>query len=863
MRTEIVRWQQQEAPLGEVIPQVKNSFRIRMDLQNELPALLTFVQVAVFFTEEEWALLDPGQRAPHKEVMEENYEMVASLAETLVLSSELISSLGTEKYRDAVLDQLRGDGEGNQNYEGPPVKYFSKEMDGGGEDIPSKKAKKLCKYLEKWESEFSFVNKSRVGHSYAFCAICSCDFSVAHGGRTDITQHEKSAKHKRGVEAQKHAPMMPRHAPTMSRFATSNTTEADQVIKAEVKMAMLCAKNNISFTFCDDFNKCVADIFPDSAIARKYSAGKTKTTQIIKGAIAAELDDELAKTCRSQPFSLMCDELNRKAVKEFVIMARLYDEANLQVVTRFFEMPICKVGNAENLYEKLSEALRKRGIPWENLIAFNSDNASVMKDKHDSVISRLRTTQPHIQDLGCICHLVQLATGCAIREAQVPVEDILVRIYTHFDKSAKRCEVDKEFVDFTDSDHLKLLRYYCNTRWLSLLTCIQRVLNQWAALTAYFNSLEEVEKSANLRDLASHLGDPVVKIYFLFLAAALKPLSEFNIAFQSEEVQIHRLEEEMCKLIKKILGFLVPARTMVGVPLREVKYGGHQLADEDLFIGEDTRAFMRSTELPVSAENKIFQTVRRFYEAVLQQMFSSFPLDNPLLRDLKVLDPAARLDVTPEAVERLVALLPQLNLNEDRLREELIDYQLTDSKQLPQEEKIDRFWGLLGKDVRFRELPRLMKALLCIPHSNASSERVFSMVRKIVTENRMSLDNSTVCALLSCKINHSGPAHKYTPSKRVLKDAKSATRLYNKWMPESQKSEPDQSTHEELMLLNYGAGGESPMDCKKIKPIHSEGHRPWLLTGRTDPEASHEKRRLPGKETLNWGKMMVCSLGIN
>ncbi|KAJ8290639.1 hypothetical protein GJAV_G00015650 [Gymnothorax javanicus] len=88
----------------------------------------------------------------------------------------------------------------------------------------------------------------------------------------------------------------------MTTFITRNVTEADQVTNAEVKMAMLCAKNNVAFSFCDDFNKGVADMFPDSAIARKYSAGKTKATQLIKGAIAVELDDDLAKKCRSQPF---------------------------------------------------------------------------------------------------------------------------------------------------------------------------------------------------------------------------------------------------------------------------------------------------------------------------------------------------------------------------------------------------------------------------------------------------------------------------------------------------------------------------------------------------------------------------------
>lgn len=82
----------------------------------------------------------------------------------------------------------------------------------------------------------------------------------------------------------------------------------------------------------------------------------------------------------------------------------------------------------------LSDYDRNRGIPWDNLVAFNSDNCSVVKGKHHSVITKLRASQPYVQDVGCICHLAQLVTGCGMKAIKAPLEDLLGGVYSHFHK---------------------------------------------------------------------------------------------------------------------------------------------------------------------------------------------------------------------------------------------------------------------------------------------------------------------------------------------------------------------------------------------------------------------------------------------
>lgn len=43
-----------------------------------------------------------------------------------------------------------------------------------------------------------------------------------------------------------------------------------------------------------------------------------------------------------------------------------------------------------------------------------------------------------------------------------------------------------------------------------------------------------------------------------------------------------------------------------------------------------------------------FRTVRAFYEATIGKMLKSFPIENQMLKDLRMLDPAYRLNITPD-----------------------------------------------------------------------------------------------------------------------------------------------------------------------------------------------------------------------
>lgn len=119
------------------------------------------------------------------------------------------------------------------------------------------------------------------------------------------------------------------------------------------------------------------------------------------------------------------------------------------------------------------------------------------------------------------------------------------------------------------------------------------------------------------------------------------------------------------------------------------------------------------------------------------------------------------------------------------LEDEAQDYILTSNSELPSTDNgLEEFWGTLtmkktgSGEFQFQTLCKLSRVLLSLPHSNADTERTFSILRKIQQDYRGNLDQKTVESLLSCKLNNSSDCHQFKPNCELVSAAKKACAMY-------------------------------------------------------------------------------------
>ncbi|XP_052212161.1 uncharacterized protein LOC127831212 [Dreissena polymorpha] len=503
---------------------------------------------------------------------------------------------------------------------------------------------------ETWKTQFEFVAKSSKGEEYMYCRLCNVDVSVASGGRNDVTKHVQRTTHVEKVATVKTATKID----TMIKPVTKII---DPVARAEVLFCAFIAEHNLPFAVADHFTDLVKVMFPDSEVAKKFRCKRTKATNIVTKVLAPEAEKKVTHLCRSQKFSILMDESNDRGDSNYVaILVRTYDKDVLQVNTFFLAMPICNVGNGENLFMCLQEVFTANNIPWENVVGYSSDNAAVMIGNNNSVLSRIRGKVPNVVNIGRPCHIMSTCTQYGVKKLGVPVDELLHDVFTHFQHSSKRRQALQEFREFTYTGTYKLVRF-CSTRWLSLQTCVDRFLQQWPAIEAYFASHEDVEKKGNRVARASeNLRDPVVALVIRFLSFILQPLNTLNTDFQHASAVVGYLHSEINRLIRSKMAKFVKMSVIsaaADVTKVDLETRDNQQDDDTIAIGHATRTYL--DEAPPEVQASFFRKVRAFYVELTTKMLTKFPVNDEVLKALRFLRPENRQNTSTESVLEVIA----------------------------------------------------------------------------------------------------------------------------------------------------------------------------------------------------------------
>ena len=286
------------------------------------------------------------------------------------------------------------------------------------------------------------------------------------------------------------------------------------------------------------------------------------------------------------------------------------------------------------------------------------------------------------------------------------------------------------------------------------MRAINRTLEMWEPLCSYFTSHPDVEKAGKVKTIDQLLSDPLTKVWFSFLSNVLPVFVKFNAYFQtSSTATVHRLYGESKRLLKTILSFFIKSEVIrqYTSDLTKIKYAetANQVLSKELFIGDSTTALIvHLDENEGHPVRKFYAGVIKFYESFIQKQLKVFDFKSNVICTLSFLDPPLSQKMPLSTFDIIEDRFP-ISFDKSATKLEYREFMTDDAIDTSVNDAV-KFWhkifimqSPMGAP-KYEHFGGLALHLLSIPVSNADSERVFSLVRKIKTTYRSSLATETL-----------------------------------------------------------------------------------------------------------------------
>ena len=402
-------------------------------------------------------------------------------------------------------------------------------------------------YKKEWELGRPWLKLSSDGSGDAFCTVCNRSMSARldtikkHSeGKGHIAREDNKLKQKDSV---------------MQMFKSKESGETNTK-RAEIELSAAIACH-CSIRTIDHLSEIIVKHGVKSTLER-IKLHRTKCSAIIKSVIGPSLLESMREDMRNERYSIIVDEsTDVGCVKLLAVCVKYFSKKQNKIVTKFLGLVPVTETTGEVLFHTLCEFLAENDLNITNCIGIGTDGAANLCGKNNSVFSRFKQENPHMQLVKCICHSLHHCSEHSFDEMPSNLGFVLQEVPSWFSRSAVRQEaylnVFKTFnADKPNRKHKKFMTV-STTRWLSRSSAAAIILDEWYELKSYFNSIMMAnEKSFTARLLRDIFNDEASYLYFEFLVPILKEFETTNLLFQRSDEDPYKLFEALTALYKSM-----------------------------------------------------------------------------------------------------------------------------------------------------------------------------------------------------------------------------------------------------------------------------------------------------------------------
>ena len=253
-----------------------------------------------------------------------------------------------------------------------------------------------------------------------------------------------------------------------SRQTSMDTYAAkDDTLRAEILWAMKCLHSHYSCNSSSSVHKLFQTMFPDSAIAKQFSCGKTKCLYLIKYGLAPYFHQKVVDTIQKPGclFTVCFDESFNRVIQEeqMDLVLHFWDNERKQVISRYFGSKFLGHRTASDLLDNFLKSLES--FNQANLLQISMDGPRTNWKFFDNLKTQLAKQDPDLPQLlnvgSCGLHVVHGAFQSGERSTEWHLDSLLQAMnYCLHDSPATR----EDCKEVTGSSTMPLR--FCATRWI-------------------------------------------------------------------------------------------------------------------------------------------------------------------------------------------------------------------------------------------------------------------------------------------------------------------------------------------------------------------------------------------------------------